>query len=110
MLEGFSTAHLYEFLKHALDYKHTPHYLTLLDKLKANPQLECICAHPINAVIVVFLAHEFKGDLPTTQTGLYRVLTFNFLNRHVQVRPTGNYEMIDSFESLPPDLNQSFNN
>ena len=45
MLEGFSTAHLYEFLKHALDYKHTPHYLTLLDKFKANPQLECICAH-----------------------------------------------------------------
>ena len=107
MLEGFSMENLHDFLRRALDHEYSPYYHTLLDKFKANSQLECVCAHPINAVIIAFLALVHKDDLPVTQTGLYRALIFYFLNHHIQIR-SAVHEIIDSFESLPSSLKQPF--
>ena len=106
ILEGFGTAGLQQFFESALDHEQ---YLTLKDKFEANPQLKCVCAHPINAVIIAFLTHVFEDNLPVTQTGIYKALVNYFLDRHIQVRTAGFLEVtVDSFESLPPDLRQSF--
>ena len=109
MLEGFSAAKLHEYFKDVLG-EHSPCHCSLMEKFKANPQLEWVCAVPINAVITAFLAHICEGDLPITQTGLYKALVIHFLNRCKKLKPTESdvSEMIESFESLPTDVETSF--
>ena len=109
LLEGFSKAKLHEFFRSALG-EQNKRYLSLMATLKTNPQLECVCTQPINAVIITVLADISEGDLPVVQTGLYRALVNHFLNRHIQVRSDSvcNGEPIESFEDLSCEVKQPF--
>ena len=107
MLEGFSTEKLHEFLKHALS-EQKARYKLLLEKFKANPQLEWVCVHPINAVIMAFLAHTFEDDLPITQTRLYKAFVIHFLNRHIAQSDVGTDIIIERLDQLPSNVEQPF--
>ena len=108
MLEGFSIEKLHEFLKHTLTEQKV-RYNLLLEKFKANPQLEWVCVHPINAVIMAFLAHTFEDDLPITQTRLYKALVVHFLKRHLLRSDVSAEEIaIEKFDQLPSSVEQPF--
>ena len=100
MLQGFSTKNLHKFVKSTLDQK-SKSCRSLLQKFEANPQLESICTHPINAAIITFLADDIgEGDVPITQTEMYRTLVSHLLNKYVSATSVGN-QSIKNFEHLP---------
>ena len=73
----------------------------LLEVLEMKPELYSLCHLPLNAVILVYLYHNFKCELPTTRTGLFGLFVRNFLIRHMQTR--ANYEPT-SINDFPADL------
>ena len=110
MLEGFSKVKLQEFFRSALG-EQNKRYLSLMGTLKTNPQLEWVCTHPINAVIIAVLAQICEGDLPVVQTELYKALINHFLNRHIQIRSDSaqhSSEPIESFKDLSLEMKQPF--
>ena len=108
MLEGFSKVKLQEFFRGALGGQNKQH-LSLMATLKTNPQLEWVCTHPINAVIIAVLAQICEGDLPVVQTELYKALINHFLNRHIQIRSdSSQHEPIESFKDLSLEMKQPF--
>ena len=102
MLGGFSPEKLHEFLKGALG-KQSSSYLSLVEKFEANPQLEWVCTHPINAFIITFLAQISEGDLPVTQTELYRALINQLLIQHLKKVAASSSEpiTIESYKNFP---------
>lgn len=111
VIEGFSTAKLYEFLDVSLGAD-SDDKQRLVQKFRVNPQLESLCGLPINAVIMIFLNQCFHCDdnRPVTQTGLFRPLLSHFLVRHVQTRTNANElpEIEDFSQDIPSDLQKPF--
>jgi hypothetical protein len=87
IIKGFSLENLHKFLDHSLGGDTTMR-MKLTEKCEINPKIEGLCSLPINAVIISFLVHCIEGDMPATQTGLYKPFVSNFLLRHLDIRQT----------------------
>ena len=83
----------------------------LAEQFKINPRLESLCSLPcslpINAVIMSFVIHFIKGDVPTTQTDLYKPLICNFLVRHVETYSEC-HSISNLVDNLPPKIQEVF--
>ena len=60
---------------------------------------------------MIFLNHFFHhGDIPVTQTGLFKPLLSNFLVRHIQIRTDAVElpEIVDFTNDIPPVIQKAF--
>ena len=108
LISGFSKTSLHEFFE---DFDSRGKE-KIREELRINPRLEGLCSHPINAVILSYLARFIDNNLPTTQTNLYKPLVSNFLVRHMDTRlkkeePCVISNLLDD-ECIPLEICQMF--
>lgn len=82
----------------------------ILEALKIKPELYNLCCLPLNAVVFIYFYDSLKGNLPTTQTGLFDPLVRHYIIRHMQTRTNNEPTSINDFpEDIPEDIRLSLN-
>ena len=107
IIVGFKGKEMHQFLDQTLG-ANSDHRKRLAEKFKINPRLEGLCSLPINAVIMSFVIHFIKDDIPTTQTGLYKPLICNFLVRHIDSPNTECHSISNLVDDLPSEIQEVF--
>lgn len=85
VIGGFSTAKLDEFMDDCFETlastKEVVHHI-----FATHPEVKELCTLPVNAVIMAYLVHSHKNNLPQSKGGLFQMIVSNFLMRHIRVR------------------------
>ena len=109
-IRGFGAIKPKEFIDVSLEDRTSKQ--KLLQALCEKPQVNDLCNLPINAAIVVHLFQQSYSTLPSTRTGIFRVLVCNLLLRYMQLRTDHRLDEVQEltgFEQLPYDILQHFN-
>ena len=107
VINGFSIEKLNEFLTSALG-NGTSERRKVDRILELSPQFQALCTLPINAVVFSHLVQCFGKELPSTQTGLFNLLTCHICVRHYQLHNGSDLSIEQLPYDLPSELRESF--